>query len=36
MWACFEATYLMLKNEAPDYLHEMFGASSPSFSLFHR
>ncbi|GAA5868690.1 hypothetical protein JCM8547_003784 [Rhodosporidiobolus lusitaniae] len=25
MWACFEATYLMLKNDAPDYLHEMFG-----------
>ncbi|KWU42562.1 ARM repeat-containing protein [Rhodotorula sp. JG-1b] len=25
MWACFEATYSLLKQDTPDYIHEMFG-----------
>ncbi|GAA5868463.1 hypothetical protein JCM1840_007004 [Sporobolomyces johnsonii] len=25
MWSCFEATYLTLKGDVPDYLHEMYG-----------
>ncbi|GAA6019455.1 hypothetical protein JCM10207_001394 [Rhodosporidiobolus poonsookiae] len=25
LWGCFDATYQMLKADAPDYLHEMYG-----------
>ncbi|BGP14532.1 hypothetical protein JCM10213_005180 [Rhodosporidiobolus nylandii] len=25
MWACFEATYMAMKTDAPDYLHESYG-----------
>ncbi|GAA5866795.1 hypothetical protein JCM3774_001803 [Rhodotorula dairenensis] len=25
MWSCFEATYTLLKQDTPDYIHEMFG-----------
>ncbi|GAA5967114.1 hypothetical protein JCM11641_000445 [Rhodosporidiobolus odoratus] len=25
MWACFEATYVSFKQDAPDYLHETYG-----------
>ena len=30
MWACFEATYSLLKQDTPDYIH---GRSSPPFCV---